>query len=134
MFIKKSDFTNFIHDFKYYMGIINEPAKCDRYTYNQKFEYWGVFISIIIMLSSGLVLWFPIFVTQFLPGEIIAAAKIIHTNQAIIVFIITLWHIYNAMFNPAVIPLDKSIFTGYITEDRFLKEHPIEYEKKNLIR
>lgn len=127
MVINKKDFSDAIHNIKYYLGIKDHPAICDRYSYRQKFEYWGVLISAIIMIFSGLVLWFPTFITHFLPGEIIPTAKVLHTNQALLIFvIIALWHVYNSIFSPEIFPLDKSIFTGYISRERMVLEHPIE--------
>lgn len=127
MVINKKDFSDVIHNIRYYLGIEAQPAACDRYSYRQKFEYWGVLIGSIIMVFSGLILWFPVFVTQFLPGEVIPAAKVMHTNQGFLMFlIIAIWHIYNSIFSPEVFPIDKSIFTGSISRDRMLREHPIE--------
>lgn len=130
MLIKKNDFNNFIKDFKYYMGIANEKAENDRFTYRQKFEYWGVFVSIILLITSGVILWFPIFFTTHFPGLIIPIAKIVHFYQAIILLIIIISHIYNAILNPDVIPLDTSIFTGYLSKERYIKEHINEYKRK----
>jgi formate dehydrogenase gamma subunit len=127
MVINKKDFSDAIHNIRYYLGVETQPAICDRYSYRQKFEYWGVLISAVIMIFSGLILWFPVLVTQFLPGEIIPAAKVLHTNQALLIFIIiALWHVYNSIFSPEIFPLDKSIFTGSISRDRMLREHPVE--------
>ena len=127
MIINKKDFTDITHNIRYYLGIENHPAGCDRYDYKQKFEYWGVIIGGILMIATGAVLWFPITVTRFLPGEIIPTAKALHTNVAFVMFIITaLWHIYNSIFSPEIFPLDTSIFTGYISRERMIKEHPLE--------
>ncbi len=79
------------------------------------------------MASSGLVLWFPMTFTRFLPGEVVPLAKALHSNEALLLFIIiAIWHVYNAIFSPDVFPLDTSIFTGYISEERMQKEHPLE--------
>ncbi len=129
MVITKDDFTDAIRDLRYYLGLENTPALCDRYTYKQKFEYWGILSGVLLMLFTGLILWFPVPVTRLLPGEIIPAAKVLHTNQALVVFlIISIWHVYNAVFSPEVFPLDTSIFTGYLSRERMLREHPEEVE------
>lgn len=128
MIITKKDFTDVIHNIRYYLNMENAPIRGGRYNYKQKFEYWGILSGILLMMVTGLFLWFPAIVTTFLPGEIIPAAKVLHTNQALVVFlIISIWHVYNAVFSPEVFPLDTSIFTGYISRERTLQEHPEEY-------
>ncbi len=79
------------------------------------------------MLTTGFVLWFPVEVTRFLPGELIPAAKTAHSMEALLAFlVIVTWHIYNAIFSPEVFPLDTTIFTGKISRDRMIHEHPNE--------
>ncbi len=127
MVITLRDFRDAIENLKYYFGLTNHPARCDRYDYKQKFEYWGVIAGGFLMITTGLVLWFPVAVARFLPGELIPAAKAAHSNEALLAFlVIVTWHIYNAIFSPEVFPLDTAIFTGMISRERMAHEHPIE--------
>jgi formate dehydrogenase gamma subunit len=127
MVITLDDFKDAIENLKYYFGISNHPARCGRYDYKQKFEYWGVVVGGMLMIGTGLVLWFPVTATQLLPGEIIPAAKAAHTNEAFLAFlVIVTWHIYNSIFSPEVFPLDTAIFTGSISRERMVHEHPLE--------
>ncbi len=127
MVITNKDFTDVVHNIRYYLGLENSSTRSGRYTYKQKFEYWGILTGVLLMMFSGVILWFPTVVTKVMPGEIIPAAKVLHTNEALVVFlIISIWHIYNAIFSPEVFPLDTSIFTGYISKERMLCEHPDE--------
>jgi len=127
MIIQMKDFQDAITNLKYYFGIKNHPASCDRYDYKQKFDYWGVLVSNFIMIVTGLILWFPITTSRYLYGEFIPAANVIHTNQSLlVVLIIVIWHIYNSIFSPEIFPFDTSILTGYIPKERMIREHPIE--------
>jgi cytochrome b subunit of formate dehydrogenase len=127
MLITMKDVTDAVKDLRYYLCIDKFPSAGGRYTYKQKFEYWGVLTGQIIMIATGLALWFPAQATMFLPGQIIPAAKALHTNEAmLVVIIIAVWHIYNAIFSPDVFPLDRSIFTGRISLERMRREHPLE--------
>jgi formate dehydrogenase subunit gamma len=131
MVINKNDFTDAIHDIRYYIGMENSAARCDRYNYKQKFEYWGILTGGLLMIGTGLILWFPTFVVRVLPGELIPVAKALHSNEAlVIVLLIAVWHIYNSIFSPEVFPLDTSIFTGYISKERMKREHPIELARR----
>lgn len=127
MFVTKKDYEDAIHNIKYYFGFENQLAKCDRYDYMEKFEYWTILIGGILMFMTGIILWAPTFVTRILPGEIIPAAKALHSNEAMLIFLINaVWHIYNSIFSPEAFPLDTSIFTGYISRERMIREHPLE--------
>lgn len=127
MLINGNDFRNAVENLKYYFGITNHPALCDRYDYKQKFEYWGVIAGGFLMITTGLILWFPVDVASFLPGEFIPAAKAAHSNEALLAFlVIVTWHIYNSIFSPEVFPLDTAIFTGKISRERMVHEHPLE--------
>jgi len=130
MVIHMKDFSDAIDNIRYYLGLSEYPAQCDRYDYKQKFEYWGVVIGGMLMVATGLALWFPTVVTQLLPGQFIPVAKALHTNEALLAFlVIVTWHIYNAIFSPEVLPLDTVIFTGKISRERMIHEHPLEYER-----
>ena len=74
----------------------------DRYTYWEKFDYWAVFWGMFIIGSSGLVLWFPFFFSQFLPGWIFNVATVIHGEEALLAvgFIFTI-HFFNGHLRPA---------------------------------
>lgn len=133
MVINKKDFEDVVVNLRYYLGLADRPARCDRYDYRQKFEYWGVVLGGVLMIATGFILWFPI---QFfrllpvLPGQIIPAAKTAHSNEAMLaLLVIVVWHIYNSVFSPEVFPLDTVIFTGRISERRMIHEHPLEYER-----
>jgi formate dehydrogenase subunit gamma len=127
MMIQMKDFQDAVTNLKYYFGIKNHPAACDRYDYKQKFDYWGVLVSNLIMIVTGLVLWFPITTSKYLYGEFIPAANVIHTNQSLlVVLIIAIWHVYNSIFSPEIFPFDTSILTGYISKERMAREHPLE--------
>ncbi len=123
----KADFEDAILQLKYYLGMTEQHPHYDRYDYKQKFEYWGLIFGNIIMISSGFILFFPTWAARIIPGEFIPAAKVAHSNEGLMAFlVITIWHIFNAHLNPDVFPFDASIFTGKISRERMLHEHPLE--------
>lgn len=126
----RKDFNDAIVMLRYYLGLTEEHAKFGRFDYRQKFEYWGVVMGGVIMITTGLLLYFPIAATRLLPGEFIPAAKVAHGNEGLMAFLVViLWHTYNAHFNPDVFPFDKGIFTGSIARERMVHEHPLELEE-----
>jgi cytochrome b subunit of formate dehydrogenase len=127
MAVNKRDFTDAIQTLRYYLGLEDHPAAFDRYDYKQKWEYWSLMIGNVIMILSGLTLMYPTVVARILPGEIIPAAKVAHSNEGLMAFlVITVWHIFNAHLHPDVFPFDASIFTGQISRERMEHEHPLE--------
>ncbi len=126
----KKDFLDAVQTLKYYLGASREVPKFDRYDYRQKFEYWGLVFGSSLMVVTGLILLYPIPVASFLVGDLIPIAKVAHSNEGLMAFLVVIvWHIYNAHLNPDVFPFDTTIFTGKISEKRMHHEHPLELER-----
>jgi hypothetical protein len=79
---------------------------------------------------TGLVLMFPEAFTRFLPGEVVYAAKAAHGLEALLAILsIVGWHMYNTHLAEGMFPVDTTIFTGKISMERMLEEHPLEYQR-----
>ncbi len=127
LIISRKDIEDAVHNVRYYIGLEDRPAAGGRYTYEQKFEYWGILTGGLLMVLSGAFLWKPALATRFLPGETIPAAKVLHSNEALVVLLIIAgWHVYNAIFSPAAFPMNMSIFTGTISRERMKEDHLLE--------
>jgi len=126
----RKDFVDAIHTLRYYLGASDRQAKFDRFDYRQKFEYWGLLMGGLLMVATGFILYVPLVVTRFLPGVMIPVAKVAHSNEGLMAFLVVItWHIYNAHLNPDVFPFDFAIFTGKISRHRMESEHPLELDR-----
>jgi formate dehydrogenase gamma subunit len=130
MMLGRRDFRDAIDNLRYYAGYAPTPPKFGRYDYRQKFEYWGLIFGSLIMVATGFILYFPIIVSRVLPAELIPAAKVMHSYEALFAFLIVLiWHMAGAHLAPESFPIDTSIFTGKVRKDKLRHEHALEYEE-----
>ena len=102
----------------------------DRWTYWEKFDFLAVFWGVAIIGSSGLLLWFPEFFGNFLPGWLFNVATIIHSDEALLAvgFIFTI-HFFNTHFRAEKFPLDFVIFSGQVTEEEMMDERSEQWER-----
>ena len=130
MLLSGRDFRDAIDNLRYYAGYTDIAPKFGRFDYRQKFEYWGLVFGSVIMVVTGYILIYPITVSKFLLAELIPAAKVMHSYEALFAFLIVLvWHMAGAHLSPEAFPIDTSIFTGKIRKDKLKHEHALEYEE-----
>ena len=123
------DLFDFIGMMKYFFYLGPRP-KFDRFTYWEKFDYLAVFWGVAIIGFSGLVLWFPNVFTTVLPGWVLNAAYIVHSDEALLATgFIFLFHFFHTHLRPEAFPMDPVIFTGRMPLERFKDERPLEYER-----
>jgi len=123
----RKDFSDAVLTIRYYLGLSDHHAAFDRFDYRQKFEYWGLLLGGVLMVITGLILYFPLLALRWLPGELVPAAKVAHSNEGLMAFLVVItWHVYNAHLSPDTFPFDTSIFTGKISRERMEHEHPLE--------
>jgi formate dehydrogenase gamma subunit len=117
------------HMLRYLLFISKDKPKFGKYNFEQKFTYWFLFFGIGLLVISGFIIWFPIQFTKLLPGEIIPAAKMAHSTEALVAGIfIVIWHFYHVHIER----LNLSIFTGRLNEEEMKEFHTHEYERMKL--
>jgi len=114
---------------KWFFGKGPRPAY-GRYTYWEKFDYFAVFWGMFVIGTTGLLLWFPEFFTNLLPGWTVNVATIIHSDEALLAvgFIFTI-HFFNTHFRLDKFPMDPVIFTGRVPLEELKQDKPREYER-----
>lgn len=129
MMPSKRDLIEFWQTMKWFFRVGPRPDY-GRWTYWEKFDYFAVFWGVLIIGTSGLILWFPEFFTNLgLPGPIVNIATIIHSDEALLAtgFIFTI-HFFNTHFRPDKFPMDTVIFTGRVPLEEFKEDRPRQYK------
>jgi cytochrome b subunit of formate dehydrogenase len=123
------DLREFLQSIRWFFGRGPRP-RYGRYTYWEKFDYFAVLWGVLIIGSTGMLLWFPELFTRVLPGWFINVATIIHSDEALLAvgFIFTI-HFFNTHFRLDKFPMDPVIFTGRVTVDELKFDKPDEYKR-----
>ena len=112
---------------RYLTGLSEEKPKIARFGYAEKMEYWAVVWGTIIMGVTGLMIWFKMDVTRFLPRWAVDVALTIHYYEAILACLaIVVWHFYHVIFDPDVYPLNWACWSGKVSHDWQEEEHPLD--------
>ncbi|NPA92746.1 MAG: hypothetical protein GXO56_03595, partial [Chloroflexi bacterium] len=126
MWPRMQDLKDLIQMIKYNLGMADTRPAYDRFSIEEKMEYWALLWGQTLMIVTGLIMWFPVVFTWVLPGEAVPISRALHSWEAILATLAILtWHTYHAHIKVH----NRSIFTGYMTEEEMLHEHPLEYER-----
>ncbi len=128
MMFNRKDWDDLRGNLLWFLGRGTRPAYT-RWSYWEKFDYFGVFWGTAIIGSTGFLLWFPEFFTHLLPGWWINVATIVHSYEALLAvgFIFTV-HFFNTHLRPGKFPMDIVIFTGRMPVEELKHDKPAEYD------
>jgi len=133
LFPIKKDVADVWAAVRYLTGISKAKPKIGRFGYAEKMEYWAVIWGTIIMGASGLMMWFKMDVTHFLPRWVVDVALTIHYYEAILACLaIIVWHFYHVIFDPDVYPLNLACWDGKVSQHWQEEEHPLEQPPSHL--
>ncbi len=123
----KKDVADVATNARYLAGLSPARPKFARFGYAEKMEYWAVVWGTIIMGITGLLIWFKLDVTRFLPGWVVDVATTIHYYEAILACLaIVVWHFYHVIFDPDVYPLNWACCNGRVSKHWQEEEHPLD--------
>ncbi len=123
------DIRDIVANVKYFFYMGDRPEN-DRWNYIEKFDYLAVFWGVLIIGMSGLFLWFPMVVTTVLPGWVLNAAYVVHSDEALLATgFIFIFHFFHTHLRPESFPMDIVIFTGKMSLERFKEERSLEYQR-----
>jgi formate dehydrogenase gamma subunit len=98
---------------RYLAGRAPAMPQSARFGYREKIEYWSVVWGTCLMGVTGLMMWFKVGVTHFLPRWVVEVALTVHFYEAILACLaIVVWHLYHVVFDPEVYPLNWAWWDG----------------------
>jgi cytochrome b subunit of formate dehydrogenase len=132
---RPKDVTDLFQMLRYFLGKTDEKPRFGRFSYVEKFDYWAVYWGMVIMIGSGLILWFLETFLQYLPKFAADIAREAHSDEGLLATLaIIIWHFYNVHLNPENFPMTWTMFTGKISEEEMRRHHPLEYEEQMAAR
>ncbi|MFQ6673320.1 MAG: cytochrome b/b6 domain-containing protein [Fidelibacterota bacterium] len=124
-----TDFKDFWQRIRYNLGRSKETPQFGRFSYIEKAEYWALVWGAVIMIITGLLLWFDNYVVEFLPKSVLDVAHVVHYWEAWLALLaVAVWHLWSTIFNPHVYPMNPSWLTGTMPEEMYNHEHPKHVE------
>jgi len=125
------DIRDMFLNMAYMVGLRRHPPQFDRYSYIEKFEYWGMWWGTLLMIVTGFSMWFVNVFLQYLPKVWLDVIALVHFYEAwLAVLTIIVWHLYYMIFDPHTYPMNWSWITGRITIEDFKERHPLEYRRE----
>lgn len=130
MLPRKQDLAELWHQLRYYVGAEPKPARFGRYSYVEKFEYLALIWGSIVMVVTGLILWFEEGALGWLPKWGWDVADVIHLYEAWLASLsILVWHLYHVALKPSGHGVSMVMATGELTHEEMKHEHPAELDE-----
>lgn len=127
---RTDDFRHLWDNLRWFLGASPKPPAFGRFTYFEKFDYWAVFWGCVIMIGTGLGMWFPELVVRVAPGlspAVFDALKEAHAHEALLAFLaIVIWHLYNVHLRPGRFPLNWLWVHGRADLEELRRERPLD--------
>jgi len=111
----------------YYLGFGREKAEFARFNYAEKAEYWALVWGLIVMASTGIMLWAKIFFGNHLPRWWLDVATAVHLYEAVLATLaIVVWHFYQVFLDPDVYPMNWAWWDGKMSVEHYREEHGLD--------
>jgi formate dehydrogenase gamma subunit len=130
MKVHREDFSGFLAQLCYYLGLRGAAPEFGRFTPIQKLQYWGAALGSLTMIVTGLVLWFHTAAMAVVPKWLFDVTAIVHGYEGLILFALLFgWHVYIVHLSPGNFPVQTTFLDGKISLERLQREHPLEYRE-----
>lgn len=121
------DVSDVVQSMAYHLGFAKEKPEFARFNYAEKAEYWALVWGLIVMASSGIMLWAKVFFGNHLPRWWLDIATAVHLYEAILATLaIIVWHFYQVFLDPDVYPMNWAWWDGKMSFEHYREEHGLD--------
>jgi cytochrome b subunit of formate dehydrogenase len=121
------DATDVWRTLRYYLGLGPDKPEFARFNYAEKAEYWALVWGLIVMASTGIMLWAKVTVGNLLPRWWLDVATAIHFYEAVLATLaIVVWHFYQVFFDPDIYPMNWAWWDGKMPFEHYREEHALD--------
>jgi len=126
----RDDFRHVWSNLRWFLGASTQRPAFGRFTYFEKFDYWAVFWGCVIMIGTGLVMWFNDWTLLLFPSlspRTFDAFKEAHAHEAVLAFLaILVWHMHNVHLRAGRFPWSWLWAHGKMSREEMEREHPMD--------
>jgi formate dehydrogenase subunit gamma len=98
----------------------------DKYNIGQKWLFWVMVVTLVLLLVSGVALWRPYFAGAF-PLEVVRVAAVLHAASAFILILGIIVHVYAGVF--WVAGALRAMTRGTVSDAWARHHHPLWYRR-----
>jgi len=125
IFPRLRDMRELLENLRFHLGRGERPPAFGKYDYPAKLEYWALVWGTIVMAVTGVVLWFPMWATSFMPFWVVKVSEVIHLFEAwLATLAIVFFHFFFVIGHPEVYPVSLAMWNGKMTREEAAEKHP----------
>lgn len=124
------DLKDIIHTSLWIFGFYKKEPEYDHFQYGQKIDYWAIFWGMPVMVITGIIMMFPVFFSQWVPGEWFAVVATAHRDEAVLATgFILIVHMYYGHLQTNAFPVNTVMFTGKMLKSKYKQWFGREYSQ-----
>lgn len=122
------DATDAAGQVMYNLGLRKEHPKYGRFNWIEKFEYLALIWGSIVMIVTGVILWFNNSLLAIFPKVAFDISTIVHACEAVLAGLaVLIWHMYTVHLHADVFPMNRTFIDGKISKKLLKSHHYLEY-------
>ena len=124
---RMKDAHDAVENVTHYLGLHSEKPQFARFNYAEKTEYWALVWGMVIMATTGIMLWAKVTVGDLIPRWWLDVAAAVHFYEAVLATLaIVAWHFYQVFFDPDTYPMNWAWYDGQMSLEHYREEHGLD--------